>query len=390
LTERYDSSVHHPAHVRSLTALAGRNRLRQLAHCDGWDLSSNDYLGLAGSAELREDFMQAVAGGAAMGSGGSRLLRGNHPAHTRLEDEAASMFGAEASLYFSSGFLANAAIFSTLPQRGDIVVHDALIHASVHDGMRLSRAEAAGAAHNDADAFNDAIVRWRRDGGTGRPWLAVESLYSMDGDTAPLDDLVALADRHDGVVVIDEAHATGVLGPDGCGLGAHLKGRPNVISLHTCGKALGLMGALVCAPRVLVDFLVNRCRPFIYTTAPSPLIAEAVRLALMRVLKDEGSGGQLRRQLHRRVRQVGAALSAKCGLKPTGTHIQPILVGRDYSALQLADGLQKRGYDIRAIRPPTVPEGTARLRMSLTLNVPEENLSEFVDALAEEQELLRS
>ncbi len=334
--------------------------------------------------------MQALASGAAMGSGGSRLLRGNHHAHTRLEDEAARLFGAEASLYFSSGFLANVAVFSTLPQRGDIVVHDALIHASVHDGMRLSRAQAVGAAHNDVAAFEDAIVQWRRRGGTGRPWLAVESLYSMDGDKAPLDDLAVLADRHDGVVVVDEAHATGVLGPQGRGLGANLEGRPNVISLHTCGKALGLMGALVCAPRVLIDFLVNRCRPFIYTTAPSPLMAEAVRLVLLRVLKDSGCGRQLRDQLRRRVERVGAALTTKCGLEPTGTHIQPIVVGRDTAALKLAECLQGRGYDIRAIRPPTVPEGTARLRMSLTLNTPEVVLLDFVNALAEEQELMRT
>ena len=359
-------------------------------HNEGWDLSSNDYLGLAGSAELRDEFMQAMASGAAMGSGGSRLLRGNHRAHTRLEEEAADLFGAEASLYFSSGFLANAAVFSTLPQRGDIVVYDALIHASVHDGMRLSRAESAGAAHNDVAAFEDEIVQWRRRGGTGRPWLAVESLYSMDGDAAPLDDLAALADRHDGIVVIDEAHATGVLGPQGRGLGAHLEGRPNVISLHTCGKALGLMGALLCAPRVLIDFLVNRCRPFIYTTSPSPLMAEAVRLALLRILSDEDIGRERRDELRRRVGRVGAALTKKCGFEPTGTHIQPIVVGRDARALELAEGLQKRGFDIRAIRPPTVPEGTARLRMSLTLNTPEGALLEFVDALAEEQELMRS
>ena len=391
LTEQDDSSLHHPVHARGLQALASRNRLRQVTHREGWDFSSNDYLGLACSPELHGDLMQAMAKDAAMGSGGSRLLRGNHRAHVELEDEAARLFGTEASLYFSSGFLANLALFSTLPQRGDIVVHDALIHASVHDGMRLSRTDAVAAEHNDVDAFNDAIVRWRRDGGTGRPWLAVESLYSMDGDTAPLDDLFEVVNRHDGVLVIDEAHATGVLGPHGRGLGAHLEGRSNVVSLHTCGKALGIMGGLICAPRVLIDFLINRCRPFIYTTAPPRLIAEVVRLTLTRVLQDDSCDGSSRRdQLKQRVSNAGVALMAKCGLKSTGTHVQPIPVGSDEHAVQLAGALQKRGFDIRAIRPPTVPKGTARLRMSLTLNVTDEILSDFVEALAQERELFRS
>ena len=147
--------------------------------------------------------------------------------------------------------------------------------------MRMGKAERAEARHNDAEAFEDAIKDWRVAGGTGTPWIAVESLYSMDGDRAPLDDLAAIATRHEGVLIIDEAHATGVLGPMGRGLGTHLEGRDNVIALHTCGKALGAMGALVAGPQVLCDYLVNRSRPFIYATAPSPLMAAIVRAALV-------------------------------------------------------------------------------------------------------------
>ncbi len=243
-------------------------------------------MGLADSAELKAAIQEALDRGVPAGAGGSRLLRGNHPEHEALEAEAAEFFGAESALYFSSGFAANYALFAGLPQRGDLVVHDALIHASAHDGMRAGRADVAEAAHNDAAAFEDKIRAWRAAGGMGRPWIAVESLYSMDGDRAPLADLAEIARRHEGMLAMDEAHATGVYGPDGRGLGAWLEGRPDVISLHTCGKGLGAAGALLCGPRVFSDFLVNYSRPFIYSTAPSPLTAAAVRAAL-RLCKHE-------------------------------------------------------------------------------------------------------
>lgn len=378
-------------HARALEALSRRNRLRSLIPREGWDFSSNDYLGLAGSKELAAAIACAVGDGVAVGSGGSRLLRGNDPQHVGLEVEAAAFFGAESALYFASGFSANAALFSTLPMRGDLIVHDELIHASVRDGVQQSRAVVKVAQHNVADAFDDAIRQWRSEGGKGRVWISVESLYSMDGDVAPLDDLMAVADRHDGILVIDEAHATGVLGPGGRGLGAHLEGRPNVVSLHTCGKALGVMGALVCGPSLLIDFLINRCRPFIYSTAPSPLMAAGVRAALKILSADDRGDGVSLRERHRSlVRFVGGLLEERCGVEPTQTHIQPIIVGSDERAVMLADHLQSRGFDVRAIRPPTVPEGTARLRLSLTLNVTEDVVVEMVEVLASELSSTRS
>ncbi|MDB5722182.1 MAG: 8-amino-7-oxononanoate synthase, partial [Alphaproteobacteria bacterium] len=274
------------AHRADLAGLGAQSRLRLLLPRAGTDFSSNDYLGLAASPRLAAAIRAAIGRGVPIGSGGSRLLRGNAEEHERLEAEAASFFGSEAALFFSSGYAANVALFATLPQRGDLVVHDSLVHASAHEGIKLGRAEAVAAAHNDADAFEDAILRWRRRGGTGRPWLAVESLYSMDGDRAPLDELVELAERHDALLLIDEAHATGVYGDGGRGLAAHLEGRDNVITLRTCGKALGCEGALVCSARIARDFLVNRGRGFIFSTAPSPLIAAAVRESL-RVLAEE-------------------------------------------------------------------------------------------------------
>lgn len=372
----------HESHERSLEALARRGRHRALQPRLGIDFASNDYLGLATSQELISAAQAALNRGVAIGAGGSRLLRGNDREHEALEAEAAAFFGAESALFFGSGFMANAALFATLPQRGDLIVHDALIHASAHDGIRACKAERAEAPHNDAGAFDDAIKDWRRAGGTGTPWIAVESLYSMDGDRAPLADLMDVAGRHDGVLVIDEAHATGVFGPEGRGLGAEFEGREGVITLHTCGKALGVSGALVLGPKVLCDYLVNRCRPFIYATAPSPLIAALVRASLIVCRFDAAR----REKLQGLVTLAGNELQTRCGISPSGSQILPVIVGGDERAVSLAKAMQKRGFDIRAARPPTVPEGTARLRVSVTLNVDEVQVKGMIDTLADELE----
>ncbi len=290
-------------------------------------------------------------------------------------------FDAERALFFGSGYVANYALLSTLPQSGDLLVLDALVHASAHEGARAGRAQFTKAAHNDAGAFEDAVRAWRVGGGRGRVWLAVESLYSMDGDRAPLDELVAVAERHEAMLLIDEAHATGVYGPDGRGLAAALEGRENVIALHTCGKALGGAGALVSGPRVLCEFLLNRCRPFIYATAPSPLMAVAA-LEALDILKEEP---ERRQRLAHLISVAGRAALASGAAAPTGSQILPVIVGEDRAALSLAAGLQRRGFDVRAVRPPTVPDGTARLRISITLNVEESAVGALFAALAEER-----
>ncbi|MER9959310.1 aminotransferase class I/II-fold pyridoxal phosphate-dependent enzyme, partial [Mesorhizobium australicum] len=215
-------------------------------------------------------------------------------------------------------------------------------------------------------------------GGMGCVWIAVESLYSMDGDCAPLESLVALADRHGAFIVIDEAHSTGVWGPDGRGLAAAFEGRDNIVALHTCGKALGASGGLVTGPRTLCEYLINRCRPFIYATAPSPLMAVVAREALA-MLADE----PMRRvQLHERVASAGQLVN-RWGVTPSGSQIQPLVIGDVRRTMAVAARLQARGFDIRGIRPPTVPEGTSRLRISLTLNIGEADISAMVEALVE-------
>jgi 8-amino-7-oxononanoate synthase len=366
------------AHRADLAQLADQHRARRLLPRRGIDFASNDYLALAAAPRLRDAVAAALAEGVAVGSGGSRLLRGNADEHEALEAAAAAFFGTEAALFFASGFAGNAALFATLPQRGDLVVHDALIHASAHDGMRLGRAACVPAAHNDPDAFEDAIRGWRRSGGTGTPWIAVESLYSMDGDRAPLAALAALADRHDATLLIDEAHATGVFGSDGRGLAEALDGRDNVVTLRTCGKALGCEGALVCGPQVVRDFLVNRGRGFIFSTAPSPLMARAVRESL-RILAEEP---ERREQLHALIAHAERVL-APAGVAPTGSQILPLVIGDDAATMRAAEAAQAAGFDVRGIRPPTVPLGTSRLRISLTLNASAEDVDQLAALLQE-------
>lgn len=351
-------------HSDHLEALAGHHRRRSLIVAAGLDFSSNDYLAMARNAGLRDALREALERGVPVGSGGSRLLRGNHPEHEALEREAAAFYGSEAVLFLSSGYVANSALLATLPQSDDQIFYDALVHASAHEGMRLGRCGRTEVPHNDAEAFEDAIVRWRAEGGRGRPWIVVESLYSMDGDHAPLDALADVAARHEAFLVIDEAHATGVFGLNGRGLAAALQSSENVIVLRTLGKALGCEGALICCAAVLREFLVNRARGFIFSTAPSPLMAAAARAAIGLVEQADERRAELRALWTYAEKRL-----ARHGTAATGSQILPLLLGDDARTMAVAGRLQAAGYDVRGIRPPTVAPGTSRLRIALTLNV---------------------
>ncbi|MCP1166978.1 aminotransferase class I/II-fold pyridoxal phosphate-dependent enzyme, partial [Limimaricola sp. ASW11-118] len=345
-------------------ALGARGRRRALSPRAGRDFSSNDYLGLAGSALLRDAAREALDRGVATGSGGSRLLRGNDAEHEALEREAAAFFEAPAALYMGAGFPGNVAVFSALPMQGDLVLFDELVHASAHDGMRLGRAETVSFAHNDADAARNALKGWRAKGSTGRAWIACESLYSMEGDLAPLSDLAAVAAEDGAVLVVDEAHATGLYGSRGQGRAHGLDPSVDLVSLHTCGKALGGAGGLVCADPVLIDTLINRARNFVFSTAPSPLDAAITRASLRHLAERP----DLRDAAWGNIRHAHAA-AQRASFGEFETQILPVLIGEDAEALALASALQARGHDVRAIRPPTVPRGTARLRVSITPNV---------------------
>ncbi|KII11978.1 8-amino-7-oxononanoate synthase [Phaeobacter sp. S60] len=371
-----------PRHETSLEALRNRGRYRQLMPRDGHDFASNDYLGLAGDDVLCAAAIAAVARGVPVGAGGARLLRGNDAEHQLLEAEAAEFFGTGAALFMGGGFNANQAIFSTLPQQGDLVLYDALIHASTHDGMRLGRADTRSFAHSDVEDAARVLKDWRAQGGEGQVWIAVEAVYSMDGDLAPLDALMALADATGAVLVVDEAHATGVFGNLGRGLAHDIAHRPNVLSLHTCGKALGASGALICGPSVLIETLINKARSFIYATAPSPLNAALVRAALYE-LRDNPAR---RDRAWEGISHAQDEAKRLCGLAGFQSQILPVVIGDDKRTMALASAMQARGYDIRGIRPPTVPRGTSRLRLSITLNTGAEVMTAMFEDLAREME----
>lgn len=371
-----------------LDRLRERSRFRRLESRVGYDFSSNDYLGLSQSKELNQAAIDALKNGVGVGAGGSRLLRGNDVEHEVLEKEAAQFFGAERTLFMGGGFNANMAIFSTLPQKGDLIVYDALIHASAHEGMRLSKADSLSFEHNNAQAADDVISAWKSDGGEGKVWLTFESVYSMDGDVAHMADLIAIADKYDGFVVIDEAHATGVYGKQGRGLAHAFHGKENIITLHTCGKALGASGAIIGAASVLIDVLVNKARGFIYATAPSPLNASIVRASL-NLLQAQPNANKTRQE---KLADLVTHANAECvrlllplgDFNPSGTQILPIIIGDDKKTMQIASNMRERGFDVRGIRPPTVPRGTSRLRITLTLNNDVNTVTAMFEALKEE------
>jgi len=361
-----------------LHGLERKDRLRELTQAQGIDFTSNDYLGFSEHPRLKTAIRAALDDGVPVGAGGSRLLRGNHPEHEALEEEAACFFSARSALFFGSGYLANFALLSTLPQKTDLIVYDELIHASAHDGMRAGRAQTVAAKHNDVSSFEQSIRDWRESSGKGRAWVAVESLYSMDGDQAPLAELTALANRYDAFLLIDEAHATGVYGLLGRGLATDLEGQENVICLHTCGKALGVSGGIVTLGPLLRAYLINRARPFIYATAPSPLITVAVR-EVLRILQEEPEHQQ---NLQSLIAFANDEFTRRLGMPASGSQILPIIVGDNARAVGLAQKMRQSGFDLRAIRPPTVPEGTARLRASITLQVDREQVTAMFETLA--------
>jgi len=363
--------------AQELSRLKSASRHRSLELPRGVDFTSNDYLGFARHPALREAMIGELADCGSAGSAGSRLLRGHQEAHARLEAFAASFFGCEKALYFSTGFLANYALFTTLPHRHDAIVFDERVHASVKDGIHASHAKAYKVRHNDVDAF-EAAVRRARKAGAHDVWIAVESVYSMDGDIGPITELHALAHGMDAVLIVDEAHGTGVFGPSGRGVS---EGRydERLIVLHTCGKALGAAGGLVCGPALAIDYLINAARPFVYSTSPPSCVAAAVQRALQ--LVDEEP--KRRERLHHLSAIAGAALTDAAGtaVADAGSQIIPVILGAESTALSVAAALREAGFDVRAIRPPTVPPGTSRLRISIGADRSEGEIAAMADAL---------
>jgi 8-amino-7-oxononanoate synthase len=342
---------------------------RHLRAPSGIDLSSNDYLGLAGHPLIKQRMAEAVCREGA-GSTGSRLLRGERDCFSHIEDRFARFKGAERSLYFSSGYLANLAVLTAFPQSGDVIFSDRLNHASLIDGARLSHARRVIFPHNDVDAL--ALLLHETDQ-PGQKFVVVESLFSMEGDRAPLAGYARLCRETGAALIVDEAHSTGIYGPRGSGLIEECGISDGVfLSISTAGKALGVAGAFAAGPSWAVEFLIQRARPFVFSTAPPPAIAAALDAALD-VIEAEP-------ERRTRLRSLAAHLRTRLGLSGD-SQIVPVLLGSNERALAVAEKLQAEGFDVRAIRPPTVPEGSARLRVSVNVNLSEKLLDRFVEFL---------
>jgi 8-amino-7-oxononanoate synthase len=347
----------------TLEELEGAGLRRHLRAPMGVDLCSNDYLGLANHPLLKQRMAEAVCR-EGVGSTGSRLLRGQRDGFSQIERRFAAFKRTDRSLYFSSGYLANLAVLTTFPQAGDVIFSDHLNHASLIDGMRLSQARRLIFQHNDvgevARLLNEAE-------GAAQKFVVVESLFSMEGDRAPLAEYARLCRETGAALIVDEAHAVGIYGERGQGLG-----EDTFVSINTGGKALGVAGAFVAGPEWAIDLLIQRARPFIFSTAPPPAVAAALEASLD-VIEAEP-------ERRARLLELASHLRARLGLRGD-SQIIPVILGSNDRAVSVAEKLQYDGFDVRAIRPPTVPEGSARLRLSVTVNLSETILDQFVDCL---------
>jgi len=331
---------------------------------DGTDclmMASNGYLGLAGHPAVLAGARAALSRWGA-GTGGSRLTTGNLRLHRELEEELAAFKGAEAALLFGSGYMANLGVLSALAGPEDLLVSDALNHASIVDGCRLARARISVYRHADAAHLAEIL----RNSPARRVFIVTDGVFSMDGDLAPLPEIVRLADEHGAGIILDDAHATGVIGPGGAGTAAHfgLAGRIDV-QVGTLSKALGSQGAFVTGSRILIDYLANRARSFIFSTAPPPAAVGAALAALRLLRAHPGWAAELREKaayLRRGLSGLGF------NVPPGETPIIPVLVGESGPAVRLAAALLARGIFAPAIRPPSVPPGASRLRVTVMLN----------------------
>jgi 8-amino-7-oxononanoate synthase len=339
-------------------------------------LCSNNYLGLADHPRVRESAADAAMRWGA-GAGASRLVSGNMTIHRRLEEQIAAFKGASACVLFGSGYLANSGTISALAREGDVVFSDALNHASIVDGCRLARADTFVYDHRDMDH-----LEWGLREADGRGSLIVtDSVFSMDGDVAPLEEIVELARRHDARVMVYEAHATGCFGPGGRGAVAEagLEGEVDLV-VGTLGKALGSYGAYVCCDREMAEYLINRARTLIFSTALPPPAAAAA-MASLEILREQPERVDKLRRNARALRDALAAEGIECG--ESGTQIVPLVVGDAGEAMAACERALARGVFAQAIRPPTVPEGTSRLRLAVMASHTRSELRRAASVLAE-------
>ena len=369
-----------------LHELEAREQRRSLAEIHGTNLCSNDYLELSQHPSLREAVERAVRDAKHIGGTGSRLLSGHAAAWEQLEEEFAEFAGTEAALYFGSGYLANLGLLTALQKKDDLVFSDALNHASLIDGMRLSGARKIIYPHLDLNALEGGLRKHAHE--LGRKLIVTESVFSMEGDIAPVTEIMKLAERYGAGVIVDEAHATGVQGPAGRGIAVRDGiAQQLAAAVHTCGKALASAGAFVCGSAALKEHLINHARTFIFSTAMPLYMGEQIRAAvgLARTMDRERAG------LMAKARRLASGL--RSGGWDTGrseTQIVPLIIGKNEAALSAAEHLQLQGFAARAVRPPTVPPGSARLRFSLTCGISDDELLRLENSLSNWREKLPS
>jgi 8-amino-7-oxononanoate synthase len=337
---------------------------------------SNDYLGLACNPQLIAALQQGAQEWG-VGAGAAHLVSGHFDAHHQLEQQLASFIGKPAALLFSTGYMANVGVVQALVGKSDTVFADKLNHASLNDAMQLSRAEIKRYRHGDMAQLAQLLSQTQN----GRKLLITDAVFSMDGDIAPLRELLALCEQHDAWLYVDDAHGFGVLGAQGRGSLAHFGiASKRIIYMATLGKAAGVSGAFVAAEQAVIDTLVNHAHSYVYTTATPP----ALSVALSQSLQLIAQGDELRAHLHRLINQLRNGLSdLPWQLMPSDTAIQPLLIGDNKQALNLSESLRERGIWVAAIRPPTVPQGTARLRITLSAAHSEADVDKLVGALHE-------
>ena len=342
--------------------------------CKLVNFSSNDYLGLASHPALAEAMGGATKWGA--GSTASRLICGTTAEHAALEDELAAAKRTGAALVFSTGMAAATGTIPALVGKGDVIVLDKLAHACLIDGARASGAALRVFPHNDMEKLESHLKWARLKLPDARVMILTESVFSMDGDLAPLREIVELKERHGALLFLDEAHAVGVCGDGMRGLAGEMGlGDRIEIQMGTLGKALGVSGGYVAGSRVLIDFLINRARSFVFSTAPSPAVAAACRASLRIVQSEEGAA--LRARLHENLRLISPAIK----IPQPKSAIIPLVLGSEERALSEAASLQESGFFVPAIRYPTVPRNTARLRITISASHSPEQIKALADCL---------
>jgi len=342
---------------------------------------SNDYLGLAKHPKLIAA-MQQAAGHSGVGSGASNLITGHHRYHDLLEKKLAKFVGLPAALVFSTGYMANIGVISALMGRDDAVFCDKLNHACLNDGAILSRAEFHRFAHNDVASLEKLLQASK----AKHKLIAVDAVFSMDGDIAPIPDYLRLCEQYDAYLHIDDAHGFGVLGEHGKGSLSHFKVKsPRIIMMATLGKAAGVAGAFVAGEQVVIDYLIQKARSYVYSTPAPPALSATLAESVSLIEK----GDDLREHLQHLIAALKQNLHLKkWQLMPSETAVQPLVVGSNHAAVALSEHLQKMGILVPAIRPPTVPVNTARLRISLSAAHTEKDVIRLAVALNEAERIM--